>query len=163
MNGLTQSLQAWPLFSLSPVMAVWWQNVRVIFLSFLLGTFSFGVFGILPTLYSVSVTGFLMGTLSRVGIPIWAYLSGFILPHGVLELTAAAVGVAGILRMGATLATPTPGKSFGEVWLLAFADWVKVMAGIVIPLLFVAAAVEVWFTPRLALWLFHEYNMFGLP
>jgi uncharacterized membrane protein SpoIIM required for sporulation len=56
--------------------------------------------------------------------------------------------------MGAVLATPTPGKTFSEVWLAALADWAKVMVGLVIPLLIVASLVEVLVTPRIALMIF---------
>ena len=35
----------------------------------------------------------------------------------------------------------------------ALADWAKVMIGLVIPLLIIAAIIEVWITPRVAMWL----------
>jgi uncharacterized membrane protein SpoIIM required for sporulation len=55
-----------------------------------------------------------------------------------------------VLHAGAALATPDTKRTVGEVWLAALADWAKMMVGVVIPLLFVAAAVEVWVTPRIA-------------
>jgi uncharacterized membrane protein SpoIIM required for sporulation len=56
-----------------------------------------------------------------------------------------------VLHSGAVLARPVQGKTTGEVWLEALADWAKVMVGVVIPLLLLAAVVEVWITPRVAL------------
>ena len=76
---------------------------------------------------------------------------GLLLPHGILEIPAAILATAAVLEAGAILATPTPNKTIGEVWLATLADWAKVMVGVVIPLLVVAAAIEVWITPRIAL------------
>ncbi|MDO8971987.1 MAG: hypothetical protein Q7U74_14935 [Saprospiraceae bacterium] len=42
------------------------------------------------------------------------------------------------------MATPTPGKTVGDVWIIAIAEWTKIMLGIVIPLLLIVAAVEAW-------------------
>jgi uncharacterized membrane protein SpoIIM required for sporulation len=64
------------------------------------------------------------------------------------------IASASILRAGAILATPTPGKTVGEVWITSLGEWAKIMVGVVIPLLFVAAAIEVWVTPRIAFLLF---------
>jgi uncharacterized membrane protein SpoIIM required for sporulation len=38
----------------------------------------------------------------------------------------------------------------GEVWIAAIGEWAKIMVGVVIPLLLIAAAVEAWITPRIA-------------
>jgi len=151
---LNSALSAWPAFALRPVLIIWWQNIRVLVLSMLLGMFSFGVLGVLPTMATVGIAGYLMNLLTVNGIAPWYYLVGFIIPHGVFEIPAAIIASAAVLRMGAVLATPTPGKTIGEVWIGALADWLKVMLGLIIPLLFLAAAVEVWVTPRLAIWLF---------
>jgi uncharacterized membrane protein SpoIIM required for sporulation len=70
-----------------------------------------------------------------------------------LEIPAIVIAGAAILRLGATLAAPANGNTVGEAWLQSFADWAKVMIGLVIPLLLGAAAIEVLVTPRLAVWL----------
>jgi uncharacterized membrane protein SpoIIM required for sporulation len=62
---------------------------------------------------------------------------------------------AAVLKMGAVLATPDRGRTVGETWLVSLADWVKVMLGLVIPLLFVAAMVEAWVTPQVAAFFLH--------
>jgi uncharacterized membrane protein SpoIIM required for sporulation len=77
-----------------------------------------------------------------------------VLPHGVIEIPAAILATAAIVYAGAKLATPAAQETFGETWVRAMADWVKVMIGLVIPLLLVAAAIEAWVTPQIVLRLF---------
>jgi len=144
-----------PLFAISPVLSIFWQNLRSMIISILLGIFSFGIIGVLPAILTFGLLGYISGLLAVNQVPVWIYLVGFILPHGILEIPAIVISGAAVLQMGAILATPTPGKTIGEVWLAALADWVKLMLGLVIPLLLLAALIEAWLTPRLALWLIH--------
>jgi hypothetical protein len=48
---------------------------------------------------------------------------------------------------------PAHGKTIGESWLAALADWAKIMVGLVVPLFLGAAFLEVFVTPRVAIWL----------
>lgn len=144
-------LKAWPMFNATSVMKVWWQNIRVLLLAMILGVFSFGVVGVMPLLATMGVAGYLIGALGRIGLPVVPMVVGLILPHGILEIPAAILATAAVLHSGAVLAKPVQGKTTGEVWLEALADWAKVMVGVVIPLLLLAAVVEVWITPRVAL------------
>ncbi len=153
-GGMNEVLKSWPLLSTTSMLLVWWQNVRVLLLALVLGIFTFGVVGIMPLMATMGITGFLMGALGRAGIPVLPLIVGLILPHGILEIPAAILATGAVLHAGAVLAHPTIGKTVGEVWLEALADWAKVMVGVVIPVLLVAAAVEVWVTPRIALLLF---------
>jgi uncharacterized membrane protein SpoIIM required for sporulation/ABC-type transport system involved in multi-copper enzyme maturation permease subunit len=148
-------LQVWPYFNFSPVFSIFWQNLRVLIIAMPLGFISFGVLGAMPSFASLAVVGYLMGVLAQAGISPWNYLSAFILPHGILEIPAAILATASLLRMGAGMATPDPIKSVSEVWLELFAEWSKIMIGVVIPLLFIAAIIEAWITPRIALLVFH--------
>jgi ABC-type transport system involved in multi-copper enzyme maturation permease subunit len=148
-------LQEWPLFAGGPVIAIWWQNIRSLLLGMVLGIFSLGILGVLPIFATMAVMGGLMNILAQSGIPIPLYLTALILPHGVLEVPAAILASAAVLQAGAILATPTPGKTVGEVWITALGEWAKIMVGVVIPLLLVAAGVEAWITPRIAFLLFH--------
>ena len=152
-QGLQSLIQVWPVFSMGPVIGIWWQNLRVLLLALVLGSFSFGIFGVIPMFASMGITGYFMALLGAHGISSTQYLIGFILPHGIFEIPAVLISVAAVLKAGAVLATPDTRHTVGEVWILALADWSKVMVGIVIPLLFIAACVEAWATPRLALWL----------
>jgi uncharacterized membrane protein SpoIIM required for sporulation len=90
----------------------------------------------------MGAVGYLMGLLAKNGLPVMMYLVAFILPHGVLEIPAA------------ILATPTPGKTVGEVYLATLGQWAQIMLGAVAPMLLGAALIEAWVTPRLALMLF---------
>ncbi len=153
-GGMQNVLKSWPLFSTNSMIMVWWQNLRVLLLAMVLGIFTFGVVGVMPLLATMGVMGFLLGALGRSGLPVMTLVAGLILPHGIIEVPVAILSTAAVLHAGAALARPTPGKTTGEVWLEAIADWSKVMVGVVIPLLFVASAIEVWVTPRIAFWLF---------
>ena len=78
------------------------------------------------------------------------FLAAFIAPHGILEIPALIIAGAAILRLGATLITPAHGRTIGEAWLVALADWLRIFVALVVPLMPGAAALEVLVTPRLA-------------
>ena len=143
--------QTWNMFNSSTVAAVFWQNLRVLLLAMILGLFSFGVLGVLPLLATMAIAGYLLGMLAASGVPVLPMAAGLILPHGIIEIPAAIIATAAVLHAGAVLAAPTPGRTVGEVWLESFADWAKVMVGVVIPMLIVAAMIEVWVTPKIAI------------
>ena len=154
MNARLRDLvKLWPMFSVSPVIAIWWQNVRVLILAMLLGMFSFGILGMIPVFATMVLAGYLLALLSANGIPVMAYLA-FIIPHGIVEIPAALLATAAMLQAGAILVTPTPGKTFGEVMISAIAEWAKIMVGVVIPLLLIGACIEAWITPRIAIMFF---------
>lgn len=152
---VAELLQEWPLFSGGPVFSIWWQNVRALVAGMVLGIFSMGILGVLPIFATMAVLGGLLKLLSAAGVPVWMYATGMILPHGILEIPAAILASAAVLQAGAVLAAPTPGKTVGEVWITALGEWAKIMLGVVLPLLLVAAGVEAWVTPRIAALIFH--------
>jgi uncharacterized membrane protein SpoIIM required for sporulation len=47
--------------------------------------------------------------------------------------------------------SPARGRSLGEHWLAGLAEWARLTVGFVVPLLAVAAVVEVFVTPQIAL------------
>ncbi|MCD4673205.1 MAG: stage II sporulation protein M [Anaerolineaceae bacterium] len=148
-SRISQLVQMWPLFSFGPVLYIFWHNVRTLLLGMVLGLVSFSILGMIPLFGTTGVIGYLMALLSTNGLPVWNYAM-FILPHGVLEIPALVLASAAVLQSGAILATPSPGKSIGQTWLESLADWCKVMVGLVVPALLVAAMIEAWFTPRIA-------------
>jgi uncharacterized membrane protein SpoIIM required for sporulation/ABC-type transport system involved in multi-copper enzyme maturation permease subunit len=147
-------LQAWPLFSVGTLFTIWWQNLRALLIGMALGTFSMGILGLLPVLATIGFLGYILGLVNLNGGPVLAYFAGFILPHGLIEIPAAILASAAVLQAGVLLASPNQRKTVGEVWITSLGEWAKIMVGIVIPLLFVAAAIEAWLTPRIAFWLF---------
>jgi uncharacterized membrane protein SpoIIM required for sporulation len=153
-QGVKKLMNFWPLFSLSPVAAIWWQNVRALLVGMILGAFSFGIMGLLPIFITVAAVGYLSQILTLNGLPALTYLTGMVLPHGVIEIPAAILATAAVVYAGAKLATPAAHETFGETWFRAMADWVKIMVGVVVPLLFVAAAVEAWVTPQIVMRMF---------
>jgi uncharacterized membrane protein SpoIIM required for sporulation/ABC-type transport system involved in multi-copper enzyme maturation permease subunit len=146
-------MRYWPLFSFAPAAAIWWQNVRALLLGLVLGAFSFGILGLLPLFVTMTVVGYIFQILASNGMPAATYLTGLILPHGVFEIPAAILATAAVIQAGARLATPTSAETIGEAWIRSLADWAKIMLGLVIPLLAVAALVETWITPQVASWL----------
>jgi uncharacterized membrane protein SpoIIM required for sporulation/ABC-type transport system involved in multi-copper enzyme maturation permease subunit len=148
-----QLLQMWPLFDFGPVLFIFWHNLRVLLLGLVLGLVSFSILGMLPLFASMGVVGYLMALLMGNGLPVWNYAM-FVIPHGILEIPAVILATAAVLQSGAVLAAPTPGKSIGQIWLESLADWCKVMVGVVIPLLLIAAMIEAWLTPRIAVMFF---------
>lgn len=147
-------LQYLPFNDVGSVLLVFWQNLRVLILAMILGLFTFGVVGVFPLLITMASAGYLLGILGSNGFEIVPLITGLIVPHGIIEVPAAILATASVLRTGAVLAAPMPGRTVGEVWLAAVADWARVMLGAVVPLLLVAACLEVWVTPRIALIVF---------
>ncbi len=65
------------------------------------------------------------------------------------EIPALILSCAVILHGGLVLVTPQAGRTVGEVLIEAVADWARILVGVVIPLLAVAACVEAYLTPLL--------------
>jgi uncharacterized membrane protein SpoIIM required for sporulation/ABC-type transport system involved in multi-copper enzyme maturation permease subunit len=148
-QGFVDGLDAIRFYSVNGVGLIWFHNLRAIVLATILSIFSFGVLGILVLMLPMVLIGYFAATVSAAGISPVLFFSAFILPHGSLEIPAMILAGAVILAMGATLATPARGQTIGEAWLRSLADWAKIMLGLVLPLLFGAALLEVFLTPRL--------------
>lgn len=118
------------------------NNISISFLAFALGmTFGLG------TLYLMVFNGLMVGTLAGLcythglGVPFWS----FVLPHGVIELTAIFIaGGAGFLLGGALL---FPGDLPRKDALLNRARQAGRLIMGCVPLLVIAAIVEAFFSP----------------
>ena len=127
------------------------QNMRVVILTFLLGTFSFGVMGLVIPPITLAVLGYICGTIFVAGYnPI--ILAGSILPHGILELTILLVASASALAMGSVVTRPSKGSTVGHAWTVRFGDSIKLFLGVIIPGLIIAGLIESFITPHIALW-----------
>lgn len=125
------------------------HNVRAVGVILLAGLVSFSVLGMLVYLVNLSVVGVVLGAFKLLGYsPVLLALSG-ILPHGIFEIPALVLASAATLHIGVVLVTPQSGRSMGEVVLELLASWAKVVVGVVIPLLFIAAIIETYITPLL--------------
>lgn len=138
-------------FSIQGAGTIFLHNLRVVFLASLLGVFSFGVLGILILMLPFVILGYLSAVAVQGGIPLGKFLLAFIIPHGVLEIPAIIISGAIILRLGATLVTPVPGRTIREAWLRSLAEWARIMLFIVLPLFLGAAFLEIYLTPRVAM------------
>ena len=132
-----------------PAPLLFYHNARTTVAFLVLGLISFATLGITLLLVNIGIVGGVLGGASLIGYsPLLMFVSG-ILPHGVFELTAVFLAAAAMFKVGAQLVTPQAEKSLGEVLLLSLADWFRVFIGLVVPLLAVAALIEVYITPLL--------------
>jgi uncharacterized membrane protein SpoIIM required for sporulation len=133
------------LFTFTP-WSVLFHNIRVLAAAALLAVFSFGTLAIALLMLPMAVIFFLVVQAANVYNPVM-FFAAAVLPHGLLELPAAVIATALAVRLGAVFMSPPKGMTVGEGWLLALADFVKVFLALVVPLLAVAAAIEVYVTP----------------
>lgn len=127
------------------------QNLRVIILTFLLGTFSFGVMGLVIPPITLGILGYISGSVFVAGYnPI--ILAGSILPHGIIEITVLLIVSASALAMGAVVTRPPKGSTVGHAWTMRLGDCLKLFIGVIIPGLIIAAIIESTITPSITLW-----------
>jgi len=131
--------------------AVWTNNVRSLLLAGILAIFSFGTLAVPLLMAPIAIVFYFMVQVARWGYSPGLFLLAFILPHGLFELPAAIIATALAVRLGATFMSPPRGMTIGEGWLWALADFVKVFLALVLPLLAIAAVVEVYMTPLVVL------------
>ncbi len=146
---LDEQISATGISAVISAPVLFFNNLRAEILIMFFGMFSFGVIGLLVYMLNFSLIGAVLGGLGSIGISPWLVLVSGILPHGIFELPSVMLATASMLHMGLRLVTPERNLSIGEVSIDAFAEWMKVMVGICIPLLIVAALIEVYITPIL--------------
>lgn len=143
-------------FSIEGIGVIFLQNLRAIALASLLGVFSFGVLGIITLVLPFGIIGYFTAIASQTGLSPWTFLLGFVIPHGIVEVPAIILTGALIIHLGLTLVTPNENYSIGEAWIRTLGDWTRILLLVVIPLLLVAAYLEVYITPRVALEIFSK-------
>lgn len=142
------------LLSVRGIPLIWFHNIRAILIATAIGMFSYGVVGILIVMLPFVLIGYFMATVANIGISTTSFLTAFVVPHGIFEIPAILLAGGAILLMGANLAAPSDGKSIGEGVLYSLADWAKIMIGLVMPLLLIAAIIEALVTPQIAMRIF---------
>ena len=125
------------------------HNLQATLLMSFFGLFSFGVLGVILYLVNTSVIGGLLGLFKLMGYNSLPLIVAGILPHGIFEIPALILSCAAVLNIGLVLVTPQAGRTVGEVLIEALADWARVIVGVVIPLLAIAAYIEAYVTPQL--------------
>lgn len=132
------------------VLMVFWHNLRVLAIASVLAVFSFGVLAIIIAMLPIGILGYLGTNIYAGGVtPLFFWTA--IVPHGTLELPAIILATAGALRLGASVIAPPKDMTVGEGWLVALSDLFKLWLGVVLPLLVIAAVLEVYVTPGLVL------------
>lgn len=140
---------------LTPSGVVWilWANVRALLLATLFGVFTFGVLAEILLMAPLAITGYFAGSLALAGQGALQYIVALVLPHAIFEIPAAILAGAAILQLGMAAISLPKGSSLGEGWVSSLAEWARISVGFVLPLLVAAAVVEVFITPRIAVWL----------
>lgn len=132
-----------------PAPLLFYYNARTTIVFLIMGLVSFGTLGLTLFMGNFALVGGVLGAASLVGFsPLLTFVVG-VLPHGLFELTAVIIATAAMLRAGVLLVSPDTDKSLGETLLLSLADWSRVFVGLVVPLLAVAAVIEIYLTPVL--------------
>jgi len=126
---------------------LFFSNVRATVAFLFAGLISFSTLGVTLFMVNMALIGGVLGAASLINYSPLMVFAVAILPHGLFELTAVVIATAAVLKVGAVLVTPQPDKSMGEIFLLSLADWFRVFVGLVIPLLAIAAVIEVYVTP----------------
>ena len=140
-----------------PEFTAWWvlsNNTRSLLLAGLLAVFSFGALAVALLMAPLAIVFFFVAQVAQMGYSPALFFAAFVLPHGVFELPAATIATALAVRLGATFMSPPQGKTVGEGWLWALADFIKVFIALVLPLLALAAAIEVHVTPYIVVQVF---------
>jgi uncharacterized membrane protein SpoIIM required for sporulation len=146
-TGFLPSLTVWGIFS---------HNALSLLAAGLLASISFGALAILLLMVPVTLIGFLATEVAIAGYNPWVFLGAFVLPHGVVELPAAILATAAAVRLGMSMMAPAPGFTIIQSWLRALAHFLKLFVLVVLPLLALAALIEVHITPEVVLAIFGE-------
>ena len=152
-QGFVKGLEALRFYSPIGVGTIWMHNMRAVIIAAILGIFSFGVLGLLILMLPLVFIAFIAANVASAGFSPLTFLAALVLPHGIFEIPAIILAGAAILSLGATLTAPAEGKTIGESWIRAFAKSTKIMLGLVLPLFLIAAIIEVFITPYIAVWI----------
>ncbi len=127
------------------------NNLRALLLATLLGVFSFGVVSIIVLMTPLVIIGYFSGNMALAGHDVFRFLLALVIPHAVAEVPAMLIAGAAILQLGMAALGLSRGKTLSQGWLAALGEWARLSLGLVLPLLALAALLEVFITPRVAL------------
>jgi len=141
-SGLLASFSPWTIFL---------HNARVLLISAALAFISLGIAALLLLLAPIAIIVYIVGQVGSIGLNPWLFLAVTVLPHGILELPAAILATAQAVRMGDVLLSPPDQGGGVDGILREMGRFVKLFIGVVLPLLLLAAWIEVRITPHLLL------------
>ncbi|MFC1960287.1 stage II sporulation protein M [Chloroflexota bacterium] len=123
------------------------QNLRVLLVAAILGVISFGVLAIFLAIIPFMILGWSFAQFMLLGLDLNLFFAA-VIPHSLVEIPAIFLATAVVLQLGAVVTRkPPPNETVSTLWLAAAADMVKVGLGLVLPLLVIAALIEVYITP----------------
>jgi stage II sporulation protein M len=100
----------------------------------------------------VTIAGYLTTQLIAAGVnPMTVFAT--LVPHSIFEIPAAVLAAAAALKMGAVVISPPPNKTLGQAWMEALAEATRLWVTVILPLLLIAAIIEITVTPQLVSWL----------
>jgi uncharacterized membrane protein SpoIIM required for sporulation len=140
------------MFSTTGWLKIFFINLRALAIASILGLFTLGVLAEILLMAPIAIIGYFAGNVALAGQDPLLLVGSLVAPHGIMEVPAALIAGGAILQLGMAAISLPKGSSLGEGWIKALAEWVRIMLGVVIPLLLAAAALEVFVTPRVALW-----------
>lgn len=126
---------------------IFMHNLRVVALAAILGVFTFGVLGFAIFMLPWAFIAYIMAQLAFAGESPWLFVLGTIAPHGIVELPALLLVAAASLRWQTSFIAPSGDRTISERWLAAAADFTRILVGVVVPLLLLAALIEAFVTP----------------
>ncbi len=149
MNSLVAQSGLLPSFSVG---AVLWNNARSLLVAAGAGLFSLGTLALLLLMAPIAIIAYVALQIGQVGLNPWVFVAVAVLPHGVFELPAAILATAQAMRIGDVILRP-PSRGGGAYGIVReIAHFLKLFLLVVLPLLAIAALVEVNVTPRLLAW-----------
>ncbi len=133
-------------FGENAVLAIVWQNARILIAATLLGMFTFGAVALILTPLVYVVIGYILSQVLLAGYNP-SFMLAAILPHGIIEIPVIVLATATALRLGAVITRPPRGYTVGHAWTVAFGDTIKIALGLILPGLLLAALIEATITP----------------
>lgn len=128
------------------------QNIRAVVGALLLSIFSLGVGALALMPVTFLLLGYLVGLMIHAHYTL-TFIAGAILTHGVIEIPAVFLATGAALALGAAITRPPKGETVGHAWIVALGATLRLMLGLVIPGLIIAAFIEAFITPQVILWI----------
>lgn len=139
--GLEVFISALPFFIVS-------QNVRALLLQTILGIFTLGVLGVLIFMLPWGVISFIAMQFYLAGESPMQFLLATVIPHAIVELPVLLLTGAAALRWQTVTFAPLPNRSLSEMFIIRGAEFWRILLGLGLPLLLVAALMEAYVTPQ---------------
>lgn len=139
--GLEVYLAALPLFIVG-------QNVRSVLLQTILGIFTLGVLGVLIFMLPWAIISFIATQFYLAGTNPGQFLLATVVPHAIVELPTLLLIGAAALRWQTVTFAPLSDRSLSEMFIIRAAEFWRILLGLGLPLLLLAALVEAYVTPQ---------------